>query len=293
VDNLRERMHLNEPLVVQYGFWLGDALRGNFGKSLVTRRDVASDIVLFFPATFELALVTGLIMGGGGIALGIVSARYRDTWIDSLIRVLTYMGTVTPPFVVGIILVLIFGYLLNWLPVIGRLSQGTSPPPVVSGLMTIDTLLAGDLGAFVDTLRHLIMPAISLAVTGLGQEARITRATMSDNMAKDYIAAERALGIPERLIMWRFLLKPSLIPTVSILGLDFAATIGNAFLVELVFNWPGISRYGVNAMLNKDLNAITAVVLTLGLVFSAVNFAVDLVVGVLDPRIRLSMQRNE
>jgi len=293
VASLRARMHLNDPIPVQYGIWLRDAVTGNFGTSLVTRRPVASDIRQFFPATLELALYAGLLMSVGGIALGTVSARYKDKWVDNLVRIFAYTGTVTPSFVFGIVFLLTFGYLLQWLPTLGRLSQDTPPPPVVTGLMTVDTLLVGDLGAFVDALKHIIMPAVSLAIPALGQEARITRATMSDNLGKDYIAAERALGISEREIMWRFLLKPSLIPTVSILGLDFAVTISNAFLVELLFNWPGISRYGVQTMLNKDLNPITAVVLTLGLVFVVVNILVDLVVGGLDPRIRLSVQRTE
>ena len=116
-------------------------------------------------------------------------------------------------------------------------------------IITVDALLAGDLAVFLDALWHLVLPALALAMGGMAQEARITRSTMSDNLTKDYIASERSLGIPERVIMRSFLLKPSLIPTVSILGLDFAATLSNAFLVELIFNWPGMSRYGINAML--------------------------------------------
>lgn len=293
VENMREYMRLNEPLPVQYGYWLRDALRGDFGKSLVTRRLVGEDIKQFFPATFELALFAGIIMAVGGITLGTLSAHHKDRWVDNLVRIFAYMGVVTPAFVFGIIFMLVFGFWLSWLPTLGRLSQDIIPPPVVTGLMTVDTLLAGDFEAFVDALKHLLMPGVALAMAGLAQSARLTRATMSDNLVKDYIAAERALGIPERVILWRFLLKPSLIPTVSILGLDFAATIGNAFLLEVIFHWPGISRYGVSAMLHKDLNAIAAVVLALGLVFVTVNIIVDLTVGALDPRIRLAAQRSE
>lgn len=293
VQNMREYMHLNEPLPVQYGYWLRNALQGSFGKSLVTRRDVNADVRQFFPATFELALFAGVVMAAGGITLGTISAHYKDKWVDNLVRVLAYMGVVTPAFVFGIIFLLVFGMWLHWLPTIGRLSEGMIRPPVVTGLMLVDTLLDEDLKAFVDAFRHLLMPGVALAMAGLAQSARLTRATMSDNLAKEYIAAERALGIPERVILWRFLLKPSLIPTVSILGLDFAATIGNAFLLELIFQWPGISRYGVQAMLHKDLNSIAAVVLTLGLVFVLVNIGVDLIVGALDPRIRLVAQRSE
>jgi peptide/nickel transport system permease protein len=213
--------------------------------------------------------------------------------VDNVVRVLSYLGVVTPSFVFAIIFLLVFGYVLDWFPTMGRLSISLSRPPVVTGLMTVDALLAGDLAVFWDAVHHLVLPATALAMGGIAQEARITRATMSDNLMKDYIGAERALGVPERVIMGKFLLKPSLIPTISILGLDFAATMSNAFLVELIFVWPGLSRYGVNAMLRKDLNAIAAVIMVLGVVFILVNILVDVVVAQLDPRIRLSAGRSE
>jgi peptide/nickel transport system permease protein len=159
--------------------------------------------------------------------------------------------------------------------------------------MTVDSLLAGQFGTFVDAVKHLILPALALALGPIAQESRITRSTMADNMGKDYIASAHALGIPERTVFGRFLLKPSLIPTVSILGLDIAATFSNAFLVELIFNWPGLARYGMQSMLHKDLNAISAVILVLGAVFVAVNIIVDIIVAQLDPRIRLSAARSE
>jgi peptide/nickel transport system permease protein len=292
VDNLREQMHLNDSLPVQYAFWLSNALQGDFGMSLVTRRDVSQDIREFFPATFELALYSGVIMAVLGITLGAVSARHKDKWIDNVVRVISYMGVVTPSFVFAIIFLLIFGFALGWLPTIGRLSEGVTPPPTITGMYTIDALLAGQPATFWDALQHIILPAMALAMGAMAQQARITRSSMSDNLTKDYIGAARALGVPERTIMSKFLLKPSLIPTISILGLDFAATMANAFLVELIFNWPGISRYGINAMLRKDLNAIAAVILVLGIVFIVVNIIVDIVVAQLDPRIRMAEGRS-
>jgi peptide/nickel transport system permease protein len=292
VDNLREQMHLNDSLPVQYAFWLSNAVQGDFGMSLVTRRDVSQDIREFFPATFELALYAGVIMAVLGITLGAISARHKDKWIDNVVRVISYMGVVTPSFVFAIIFLLIFGFALSWLPTIGRLSEGVPPPPTVTGLYTIDALLAGQPATFWDALKHIILPAMALAMGAMAQQARITRASMSDNLTKDYIGAARALGVPERTVMNKFLLKPSLIPTISILGLDFAGTMANAFLVELIFNWPGISRYGINAMLRKDLNAIAAVILVLGVVFIVVNIIVDIVVAQLDPRIRLAAGRS-
>lgn len=293
VDNMREQMHLNEPLYIQYGFWLRDALQGDFGISLVTRREVAEDIKEFFPATLEVALYSLVISVTGALCFGTISARYKDRWIDNVIRVFSYLGIVTPSFVFAIIFLLIFAYVLDWLPAIGRLSNGVMLPARVTGMVTIDALLIGDFDVFWDAFKHIIMPALSLAMGSMAQEARITRSSMADNLTKDYIASARALGVSEGLIMRRFLLKPSLIPTVSILGLDFAAGLGNAFLVELIFNWPGLSRYGMNAMLSKDLNAISAVILTFGVVFIVVNICVDIVVAQLDPRIRLSTAKGD
>jgi peptide/nickel transport system permease protein len=293
IDRMSERMHLHEPLHIQYYYWLRDAIQGDLGASLVTRRPVVDDLKELFPATLELTLFAGVIMGVGGILLGAVSAQHKDTWIDNTLRVVSYLGVVTPSFVFAIFFLLLFGMTLNWMPTTGRLSPDIAAPPTITGLITIDSLLAGDLRAFLNALWHLAMPGVALAMGGLAQESRITRSTMSDNLTKDYIASARSLGIPERVIMRRFLLKPSLIPTVSILGLDFAGTMSNAFLVEFIFNWPGSSRYGIDTMLRKDLNAIVGVVLTMGVVFIIVNILVDIVVSALDPRIRLAPKRGE
>jgi len=293
IDRLRAEMHLDDPITVQYTYWLTDALHGDFGDSLVTRRSVTTDIAEFLPASLELVLFAGIITAIGGVVLGTVSAQHKDTWIDNLIRILSYAGVVTPAFIFAIVFLLIFGLALDWLPSIGRLSEGIPKPPAITGMITVDALLSGQFATFWDALQHLIMPAVALSLGSLAQEARITRSTMADNLTKDYIAAERALGIPDRVVMTRFLLKPSLIPTVSIFALDFAANLANAFLVELIFNWPGLSRYGVNAMLRKDLNAITAVILILGIIFIVMNILVDLVVSALDPRIRLRTARSD
>ena len=254
---------------------------------------LADDIQEFFPASLELVVVAGLITAVLGITLGTVSAWYKDKWVDNVVRVVSYIGVVTPSFVFAILLILLFGFALGWLPTIGRLSENVTRPPAVTGLMTVDALLAGELASFFDAIKHLILPALALALGAMSQEARITRATMADNLSKDYIASARALGVSERTIMGRFLLKPSLIPTVSILGLDIAAMLSIAFIVELIFNWPGLSRYGMNAILRKDVNAISAVILVLGVAFIFVNIVVDVVVARLDPRIGLRAARSK
>lgn len=293
VQRLREEMRLGEPLHIQYYYWVKDALRGDLGMSLVTRRPVSQDIADFLPATMELALFAGVIMTIFGILLGAISTYRANSWVDNAVRVIAYMGIVTPPFMFAIFFILLFAYVLGILPIIGRLSPGITPPPTITGMIVLDSLITGNFDVALDALRHLILPGVALSLAGLSQQARITRSSMTDNLRKDYIAAERAQGIPGRVIMLKYLLKPSLIPTVSILGLDFAMLLSNAFLVELVFNWPGLSRYGMNAMLSKDLNATVAVVMVLGLLIVIVNIIVDLVVAYLDPRIRLGAERGK
>jgi peptide/nickel transport system permease protein len=293
VDRIREHMHLNDPLPVQYYYWLRGAVQGDFGLSLVTQRPVTTDIKEFFPASLELVLFSGVMAAVGGIGLGIVAARYKDTWVDNAVRVISYAGIVTPSFVFAILFVLLFGFALKWFPIIGRVSEQTVAPPLRTGMVTVDALLSGRFDVFLDALRHMVLPALALAMGSIAQEARITRSSMADNLTKDYIAAARALGIAERSVMGKFLLKPSLIPTVSILGLDIAATFSIAFLVELIFNWPGLGRYGMTSMLHKDLNAISAVILVFGAAFVSINILVDIIVAWLDPRIRLRATRSE
>lgn len=290
VEKMREEMHLNDPIFVQYIIWFRNALRGDFGKSLFTRQDVFTDIKEFLPATLELALVAGIIMSVMGILLGSISAQFKNSWIDNGVRIFSYIGVVTPAFVFAVLFVLLFGYVFELLPTAGRLSGGLAPPTRITGMLLLDSLLTGNFAVFFDALKHVIMPAASLSMAGMAQQSRITRGSMSDNFQKDYILAHKTYGIPKKTILFKYLLKPSLIPTVSILGLDFAALLGNAFLVELVFNWPGISRYGINAILRKDLNVVTAVVMILGISFVTINIIVDIVVAYLDPRIRMGRE---
>ncbi len=284
VQNLREQMHLDRPLLVQYGMWLRGLTRGDLGMSLLTRRPVTEDIMEFLPATLEIVLISAIILAVFGIALGILSAKYADTWLDSIIRVFSYLGIVTPSFVWAIIFLLAFGYRAQVLPTAGRISAHLSAPPTITGMYVLDGLLSGNFEVAWDCLSHLILPSVALAMGGLSQAARITRSSMTDNVNKEYILAATAYGVPDRRVFSKHLLKPSLIPTVSVMALDIAMLFANAFLVELLFNYPGLSRYGTQAMLNKDLNAISAVIMVLGLVFVIVNIAIDFIVVRLDPR---------
>ncbi|GAF94376.1 unnamed protein product [marine sediment metagenome] len=188
----------------------------------------------------------------------------------------------------AVVFMMVFGYYWKILPVLGRLSRGISPPMRITGLLTVDSLIQGNFVAFWDAFKHLILPSFALAIPSLFQEARIARSSMVENMHKDFIYVARGYGIPERVIMFKYLLKPSLIPTVSIMALDFAYIFANAFLVEMIFNWPGLSRYAITVMMHKDLNSISAVIVVFGIIFVLVNICVDIIIVFLDPRLRFS-----
>ena len=293
VDALRAAMHLNDPIWIQYFYWIQGLFTGNWGIALFTQRNVLIDVQEFLPATVELIMCAAIIDILIAVPLGLIAGRYANSAVDNGVRILSYVGIAIPSFVVAILLQLFLGYGTHLFPIIGRLSQSTTPPPSITGLYTIDSLLSGNFGSFGDSLWHLILPAFALALGPIAQEARIMRSAVVENMRRDYTLSEISHGFPESTISLKYLMKPSLIPTVTIYALDISALIANAFLIELIFNWPGFSRYGLNAMLSKDLNAIVAVVLVAGIMFAIANILVDVLVGYLDPRIRLQGRSEE
>ncbi len=290
VDKLREELHLNEPIYTQYFYWVSNVLRGDLGQSLVTRRAVFGDIIEFFPATFELVMFSVIISSVLAIVLGVTSGKYANSLWDNLVRVTSYVGIAMPAFVWAILSVFIFGYMLRWFPTMGRISTGIVLPPKVTGFLLLDSLLAGKLKVFADAFFHMVLPGSALIMGRLSQEARITRASVVENLNKDYIMASRSFGIPERSITLKYLLKPSLIPTVAVMGMDIASSMGGSFIIETIFNWPGIGRYGMSAMLSNDINAIVGVVMLVGVFFAFMNIVVDLITAYLDPRIMMKMK---
>lgn len=287
VTALRERLHLDAPVPVQYGYFVSDLARGDLGISLYTNRPVTEDIAQFLPATLELVIVSGLMMVLIGLPLGVVSARYRGSFIDNAVRVVTLLGVSAPAFVWAVIFMLLFSYFLPLFPISGRITD-TIEVPHLTGFLFIDTLVAGDWRAFGDAAWHIVLPALALALSGIGQAARLTRSNMVETYDRPFIEMARSYGFPEKKIARRYAFRPSLIPSLTIIGLDFAALLGNAFLVESVFAWPGLSRYGVAVILRKDLNAIVGTVLIISAMFLIVNIVVDLLIAVINPRIRLS-----
>jgi ABC-type dipeptide/oligopeptide/nickel transport system permease component len=287
IEHLRHQMGMDKPLPLQYWTYIRGIFHGDLGLSFQTRRSVSLDIAHYLPATIELvvtAIIWVLIIG---FPLGVLAGRYKDSWLDNMSRVVAFIGVAVPPFVVGLIGQLIFSYVLGILPTTGRLSLLTSPPPTRTGRLILDSLIVGDFSVLGDTLRHILLPSFAIAMTGIGQVTRLTRSSVSDVLGKDYIEAARAFGIPNRYITFKYMLKPSFIPPLTILGLTFASELGNAFLIEQVFGWPGMAKYGIRAILRKDFNAIMGVVLVIGLAFVVVNFIVDILAGYIDPRIRI------
>lgn len=286
VEALRKQLYLDQPLPLQYLEFVKRLFQGDLGISLYTNRPVVTELAQSFPATMELVLIAGLLMVVLGIPMGIMAAYFRNRWPDAATRVISLLGVTTPSFVWAIFLMLLFSYALGWLPTLGRLSFGTTPPPTITGAFTVDALLTGNWATFWDALKHLLLPASALALSGLGQAARLTRANMLETYGKPYVEMARAFGVRERTVAMKYALRPAMIPTLTVLGLDFAAMLGNAFLVEIVFGWPGIARYAVQTMLHKDLNGIVGVTLVIAAVFLTVNLIVDLLVGWINPRIR-------
>lgn len=287
VERLRAEMGLDQPLVVQYTVYLAGLVRGDLGDSLLTRRPVARDLRQAFPATLELVVATIVLTIVVGVPFGVLAARYKDGWIDAVARLVSLFGVVTPAFFLALLLQLLVGYNVTGIPVTGRLSADLRFSADLTGVMTLDALLAGRFDVFVDALRHLLLPTIALAAASIGQITRITRSSMIDVSRKDYVEAERAFGLPGWLVTAKYMLRPSSIPTVTILGLEFASLLGNAFLVEMVFSLPGMASYGVRAILQNDFNAVMGTVLVTGLFFVIVNLLVDLLLGIIDPRVRL------
>ncbi len=283
VQQLRQQTGLDRPLVVQYITYMAGVLRGDFGYSLRTHRNVTKDLLDFFPATLELTTVAMGIAVVIGMPLGILAAVRKDEAADHLSRVLALIGVALPRFWLAILLQLAFAYHLRLLPTIGR---GPAPPTEITGLYLVDSLLTFDLQAFWVSFKHVAMPAFALSVGTLAQVMRLIRAGMIEEMRRDYALSARSYGLPANLIIYKYLLKNAFTATLTILGLSYGFLLGNAFLVETVFAWPGLAFYGVDALRFKDFNGVIAVTLVIGMTYAVVNLITDILYGYFDPRIR-------
>jgi peptide/nickel transport system permease protein len=292
VDQLRKQLGLDKPLYVQYFVWLSNVFNGNLGYSITTRRSITDDVIQYLPATIELIVLAAIFQITGSFILGVIAGRYSYKAPDNVVRLISYVGISIPAFVLAIIFQLVFSWQLKIFPTTGELSAGIGEPTRVTGFVTVDSVIAGRFNVLADALWHMVLPALALCMGAMCQDARIIRSGMVENRDKDFISMATSQGLPDRTVTLKYLLKPSLIPAVTVMGLDAAALMANAFIVETVFNWPGFAKIGLMFMTNKDLNGIVAMVLIVGIFYAVANIAVDVLVAYLDPRIRL-MERGQ
>jgi peptide/nickel transport system permease protein len=286
IAEIRRQYGLDQPLLVQFGVYLAQVARLDFGESAYSRRPVVLDIKQRLPATLELTIAALLFATFAGIPLGTLAAVYHNRWPDTVLRVLSVGGVAIAAFWFAIELQLLFAMDLGWLPLRGRLSPGLTPPPLATGFLLIDSLLAGRLEVFIDAFRHLILPALTLSLGGLATITRFTRAGVLETLQKDFVTYERAQGFPPHALIWKFVLRNSIVAAITQIGLLFGGLIAGAVVVETIFDWPGIGFYTVQAILTADTKVMLAVTLLIGVIYAIVNILVDVVHGLIDPRLR-------
>ena len=272
----------------RYVIYLDHVLHGDLGQSSLTHDAVTHDLGQFIPATAELALYSILFAAIVGITFGVIAAMRRNRAPDHLLRVASLAGISMPTFWIALIALYVGFYRLGWFPGAERLDPGATPPPSVTGLYTIDALLAGRWSLFVQALHHLLLPALVLAAFNVSLLTRFTRSAVLEVIGNDYVRAARAKGLPEPIVLTRYVLRAALPSVVTVLGLVFANVLTGAVLVEKIFSWPGIGQYAYEAAVNLDVPAVAGVSMFVALVYVSVNFVVDVLYSVIDPRIRLS-----
>jgi peptide/nickel transport system permease protein len=286
VANIRHTLGLDQPLHVQYWRYLTGLFHGDLGMSIRTSRPVLEDLVTFFPATIELALVALFFATLIGIPFGVLSAVYRNKFIDQIVRTISVAGISTPAFWLGLSLIVLFYGKLHFLPGSGRLPEGITPPTTISGLYILDSLLTGNRVALVNSLKHIILPAFTLGFVHLGVVARQIRSSMLEQLNEDYIRTSRANGLAKWAVILRHALPNALIPSVTVLGLAMGDLLYGAVLTETVFAWPGMGAYVVNSIQALDFPAVMGFAVLVSFAYVLVNLGVDLLYMLIDPRIR-------
>jgi len=284
---VRHAYGLDRPLWQQYVTYIGDLLHGNLGISLHTQRPVRDDLSSFLPATIELTAAAMLITIALGIPLGILAALTRNNWPDAVVRLFSTLGVSVPVFWLALVAQLVLYDFLGWFPAGGRLDTTLQPPPHITGMYTIDSLLAGNGPLLANSLWHLALPAIVLSLGSLAVVIRMMRGSMLEVLRQDYIRTASAKGLGERLIIWRHAFRNALLPTITVAGLQTGYLLGGAILVEAVFSWSGIGLYTVQSIFTSDYNAVMGVTLMIAALFILVNLLVDVLYAIVDPRIHL------
>jgi peptide/nickel transport system permease protein len=286
VETIRHEYGLDQPLYVQYATYVKDLAQGDWGTSIISQRPVLTDLTDFLPNTVELVLAAMTIAIGLGVPLGVLAATSQNRWPDHLSRFFTISFVSMPSFWFAILLQLVVAFTFSLLPVDGQLPTLQNPPPRVTGMVVLDCLLTGNLPLFWVAFQHLILPAFVQSIGALAIVTRMVRGDMLETLSQDYIRTARAKGLGTLGVILRHALPNALIPTLTLIGLSFGFALGGSVLVETVFDWPGIGLYAVNAALTADFQPIMGVTILIGSIFIVLNLIVDLLYGVLDPRIR-------
>jgi len=285
VAEVRQRLGLDRPIYQQYIIYLGKVVQGDFGISIVRGDPVAKDLLRRFPATVELATSAILLALLFGIPIGIVSAVWRNSWMDSASRVWALVGVSMPIFWLGVMLAWFFGVQLGWLPTGFRLDSATEYRPWTN-FVVLDALLNGSWGVVRDALRHLLLPAIALATIPLAVIARMTRASMLEVLSREYIRTAEAKGLPQVSVILRHALGNALLPVMTVVGLQVGRLLAGAILTETIFSWPGIGLWVYEAIGSRDYAIVQGASLFIAVIFVTVNLVTDLLYAVADPRIK-------
>jgi peptide/nickel transport system permease protein len=282
---LRKELGLDRPLLVQYVAFLSGAVRGDFGRSYRSNTPVIAEIAARFPATIELAIAAMAIAVVAGVIFGTLAAVRRHSILDYLSSTVVLLGVSLPTFWLGLILIIIFGLWLRWLPISGRVNPRLGADPSLP-FLTLTSLVQGNWAVAKDALRHLILPALTLAAWPAAIVARMTTASLIESLGQDYVRTARGKGLPERLIVVSHAARNALLPVLTVVGLEFGTLLGGAVVTETIFSWPGLGQLTVTAIGARDYQVVQGVVVLLGAVFVLLNLLVDVLYAVLDPRIR-------
>jgi dipeptide transport system permease protein len=288
IQQVRVKLGLDKPLIVQFGRYVTDLAHGDLGMSLTTGQPVVTELRSRLPASAELTLLGLFVSVLIAVPLGILAATRPNSLLDHACRVIATAGVSLPVFFTGLILVYVFYYQLGWAPApLGRLDVFYEPPPQITGFYLIDSLIAGQGDVFVASLKQLILPALTLAIFSLAPIARMTRASMLAVLSSDFVRTARASGLSAYTVVITYAFRNAMLPVITTLGMVFSFLLGANVLVEKVFAWPGIGSYAVEALLASDFAPVQGFVLTMAIMYVALNLMIDILYGLIDPRVRL------
>ncbi|KAF1023708.1 MAG: Dipeptide transport system permease protein DppB [Paracidovorax wautersii] len=286
-DQVRLQLGLDQPLLTQFGYYLRDLLHGDLGRAILTGNPVVDDIARVFPATLELASAAIVLGTALGVPLGVFAATHRGKWQDQLVRVLSLAGYSVPIFWFGMMGLLVFYAWLDWVGGVGRVALAFDGlVPRRTGLLLLDSALAGDWAAFGSALHHLVLPASILGLHSMAYISRMTRSFMLAQLSQEYVLTARVKGLSEREVVWRHAFRNILVQLLTIVALAYGGLLEGAVLIETVFAWPGFGQYLTSSLLLGDMNAVMGSVLVIGLIFIGLNLLSDALYRVFDPRTR-------